>query len=151
MSSPFLTILTPTGISSSPICRHAHGLHGSSSAGHSSTCCTWPLLMVLPHHFLCASTMGFDSVHCHLDAFETRLSASDLSKLKQLLLHVLAESFVLHKCPSPKNALHFSDVVRFCQVGVWLYIYLAVIIEEVPLPNIGTSRAALGVSLWQCG
>jgi len=83
--------------------------------------------------------MGFDSVHCHLDAFETRLSASDLSKLKQLLLHVLAESFVLHKCPSPKNALHFSDVVRFCQVGVWLYIYLAVIIEEVPLPNIGTS------------
>ncbi len=141
VSSPILTILTPTGISSSPICHHAYGLHGSSPAGHSSTCYTWPLLMVLPHHFLCASTMGFNYVHCHLDAFATRWLSGDLSELKQLLNVLLLNPLWrrVRRLPISKKSPPLSDFLWFCQVGVWLYIYLAVIIEEVPLPNIGTS------------
>ena len=30
-----------------------------------------------------------------------------------------------------------STCPQSCEVGIWLYIYLAVIIEEIPLPNIG--------------
>ena len=33
------------------------------------------------------------------------------------------------------------------EVGIWLYFYVAVIIEEVPLPNIGTSEGLLSAVL----
>ena len=46
--------------------------------------------------------MGFNYVHCHLDAFETRWLSGDLSELKQLLnVSHVAESFVKE---SPKIA-----------------------------------------------
>lgn len=75
-TSQLTQILMAPGNSRESTCGRAHGLHGSTSARQASACLTWPLLVVPSRHFVRLSAVGFNHVHCCLDAIGLSFSRS---------------------------------------------------------------------------